>query len=86
LKNKTFVTLHDFSTKIFTDDFCYDNFETYKVKGSNSKNSSWEYKAKVKVENRDGSYSASLSDEGKVQFPIHNNKYWLWFGGRRNGD
>jgi len=86
LKNKTFTTLHDFSTKVFTDDFCYDNFETYKVKGTSSKNSTLDYKGKVKLENKEGNYSASLTDESSGKFSFHQNKFWLWFGTRRNGD
>jgi len=69
-----------------TDDFVFGTFETYKIKGTTLKNAKFDYKAKVKLSEKDKKVTASLSDEAKIQFPFYNNKFWLWLGQRRSGD
>jgi len=91
LVNKTFTTLHDFNSKILTDDFVHGTsdkptFETYKIKGVTGKGAAFEYKAKATLKNDSGSYSASLNDESTIKFPFHKNKFWLWLGQRRSGE
>jgi len=49
-----------------TDDFVFGTFETYKIKGTTTKNAKFDYKAKVKVSEKDRKVSASLSDEAKI--------------------
>jgi len=76
LKNKTFTTLHDFESKILTDNFVHGTsdkptFETYKIKGVTKNEAEFEYKAKATLKNDSGSYSASLNDESTIKFPFH---------------
>ena len=78
LKYYSFKDINNFQDKIFQDDYTYDTFETWKLKGSTTKGGKVEYKAKVKDNN------AALDDELKLQFPF--KKYWFWFGQKKKGD
>jgi len=69
-----------------TDDFVFGTFETYKIKGTTPKNAKFDYKAKVKITEKEKKVLATLTDEAKIQFPFYNNKFWLWLGQRRTGD
>jgi len=77
LKNKKFTQLADLKDKLLSEDYVYDTFETYKIKGETLNNGKWDYKVKIK------DFSKELSTELKVQFPW--NRYWFWLGIQSGG-
>jgi len=66
IKTHNYTSLGDFSSKVLTDDFVFGTFETYKIKGTTAKNAKFDYKAKVKISEKDKSVTASLTDEAKI--------------------
>jgi len=84
LSYSPFASFGKLNLSVLDDDYVYGNFETWKFKGKTTKGGKLDLKAKVKHTEKDKTFSASIEEELKLEFPY--KRFTFWIGSRRNGD
>lgn len=85
LANSQFCSLGSYNyNKVLSDDYCHKKLETVKVKGSTTKNASFNLKTTVLLKKTESGSKLALTDEYKFGFPYE--RLYLQTRVKRNGD